>query len=104
MKRHHNMPAAERRAQLALYKDAALLPPAEVPLPEPYGRPINKLGPAQDGFTCSSSSSSSSGGGGGGGTSTCGFASTSRGWMQKHVNQQQGQEQEQERKDSGTPD
>ncbi|KAF2677926.1 hypothetical protein K458DRAFT_395566 [Lentithecium fluviatile CBS 122367] len=63
------MPAAERRAQLALYKDAALLPPAEVPLPEP---------------------SSSGGGGGGGtstcGTSTCGFASTSRGWMQKHVN------------------
>ncbi|KAF2683899.1 hypothetical protein K458DRAFT_389822, partial [Lentithecium fluviatile CBS 122367] len=67
------------------------------PLPEPYGRPINKLGPAQDGFTCSSSS-------GCGGTSTCGFASTSRGWTQKHVNQQQGQEQEQERKDSGTPD
>ncbi|KAF2677996.1 hypothetical protein K458DRAFT_395290 [Lentithecium fluviatile CBS 122367] len=86
MKRHHNMPAAERRAQLALYKDAALLPPAE------------------DGFTCSSSSSSGGGGGGGGGTSTCGFASTSRGWMQKHVNQQQGQEQEQERKDSRTLD
>ncbi|KAF2676581.1 hypothetical protein K458DRAFT_180343 [Lentithecium fluviatile CBS 122367] len=52
MKRHHNMPAAERRAQLALYKDAALLPPAEVPLLEPYGRPINELGPAQDGFAC----------------------------------------------------
>ncbi|KAF2678225.1 hypothetical protein K458DRAFT_423183 [Lentithecium fluviatile CBS 122367] len=44
------MPAAKRRAQLALYKDAALLPTAEVPLPEPYGRPIDELGPAQDGF------------------------------------------------------
>ncbi|KAF2679032.1 hypothetical protein K458DRAFT_394441 [Lentithecium fluviatile CBS 122367] len=55
------MPAAKRRAQLALYKDAALLPLAEVPLLEP------------------SSSSSSGSGSGGGGTSTYGFVSTSCG-------------------------
>ncbi|KAF2026003.1 hypothetical protein EK21DRAFT_92734 [Setomelanomma holmii] len=54
------MPAAERRALLAVYKSFELLLLAEVGQPLPYSRAIDKLGPAQDAFLCCCTGSSSS--------------------------------------------
>ncbi|KAF2830272.1 hypothetical protein CC86DRAFT_182769 [Ophiobolus disseminans] len=65
LKKHHHMPAPQRRELLALYEGLPLLPPGKVAQPAPYSSPIDALGPAQDAFLCcctsgSSSSSSSS--------------------------------------------
>jgi hypothetical protein len=84
LKRHHSMPAAERRELLALYKDFALIAPGEVTQPAPYRSPIDELGPAQDAFLCICSSNSKSNTN----SAACSFISISRAKMQQHVNQQ----------------
>jgi hypothetical protein len=95
LKRHHSMPAAERRALLATYEDLHLVQPAKVRQPAPYSRAINELGPAQDAFLCcypgsrsSSSSSSSRSNSRDRDRIACSYISTSRAKMRQHVNQQ----------------
>jgi hypothetical protein len=91
-KRYHTLPIAERRALIALYSSYALLLPTQVTLPTPPTLPFAELGCPQDAFCCyhpsppiSSSSSSSSSSSR---SLACGFISTSRKWMRRHVNQQ----------------
>jgi hypothetical protein len=75
LKRHHRLPAAQRRELLAPYKRLTPFPPPDqVPVPQPYGAAIAALGQAQDGFLCR--------------TGSCCFATASRSWMKKHVNKQ----------------
>jgi hypothetical protein len=85
LKRQHQLPIAERRELLTLYSHLLLLPPEQVPLPELPSAPLAELGLPQDAWLCCYSSSSSSSSGE---SSACGFISTSRTWMRRHVNQQ----------------
>jgi hypothetical protein len=90
LERHHNMPAAKRRALLASYEDIALVAPGEVTQLAPYSSSIDELGPAQDAFLCicSSNSSSSSISKGVTNSAVCGFISISCVKMPQHNNQQ----------------
>jgi hypothetical protein len=98
LKRYHKMLAAERRALLSAYHHLPLLSPGQVPLPEPYSTPLAELAAPVDALVCccktssesseSSSSSSSSGSSSSAPSRACGFISTSRKWMQQHVNEQ----------------
>jgi hypothetical protein len=85
LKRHHQLPLKERRELLSAYSSLSLLSPAQVPLPAPYQTPLPELGAPEDALACCCKKSSSS-------SDTlytaCGFISTSRSWMQQHVNKQ----------------
>jgi hypothetical protein len=108
LKRHHKLSLRERRELLSAYSSLSLLSPAQVPLPEPYRTPLPELGPPEDALVCCCQKSSSSSTSTSTSTSTssstsstssssssseklytvCGFISTSRSWMQQHVNKQ----------------
>jgi hypothetical protein len=93
LKRHHKLPAVQRRELLALCSSYTLLPPDQVPLPELLTTPFTELAPPQDAWLCCSVADSTST------SSTCSTASsypslacrsisTSCTRMRKHVNQQ----------------
>ena len=74
LKRLHRLPKVDRKALLNAYANLSLLPPNQVPLPTPYGPPLPELGAPEDALICCCST-------------TCGFITLSRKYMQMHVNQ-----------------
>lgn len=73
-KRYHKLPLEDRKVLLNAYSSLSLLSPDQVPLPAPYGPPLPELGAPEDALICCDIG--------------CRFISTSRKWMQQHVNQQ----------------
>jgi hypothetical protein len=92
LKRYYGLLAVERRQLLAAYTNLTLSTPEQVTLPPQDSSPIPQLGSPQDAFLCcqsqaqaprssnSSSSSSSSS------SRRCGYITTNRKEMRKHVN------------------
>jgi hypothetical protein len=81
LKRHHSLPIQKRRELLASYSHLALLPPSQVSMPALSSAPFAELRRPQDAWLCCYCYSSST-------EPASQFISTSRSWMQKHLNQQ----------------